>query len=130
MKIIKDAIEGKTLEVWGNPNMKRDYVHVDNLVNLIDGCVLSSISGGTFSVGTGEGATTEDFIKTIAEVFGQGLNHNIFYKPDQYTYKSAVYNIDEQKRLLGYNPILLREMLEKIKHKLFYEGYLEEWKWK
>lgn len=130
LKIIKDAIEGKILEIWGNPNMKRDYVYVDNLVKLIDGCVESSISGGTFSVGTGEGATTEYFIKTIAEVFGQGSNHKIIYKPEQYTYKSAVYNVDEQKRLLGYNPILLREMLEKIKYKLFNEGYLEDWKWK
>jgi len=129
LKIIKDAIEGKDLEIWGDPTMPRDYVYITNLVNIIDKCEVSDLKGGTFSVGTGEGATTEYFIKTIADVFSTGTERNFIYKPEKHTYKSAVYDVNEQKELLGYEPILLRTMLEMMKEKMYVEDYFSKWGW-
>ena len=130
LKLIKDAVEGKTLEIWGDPNLPRDYVYIDNLVALINGCYESNISGGTFSVGTGEAVTTENFVKEIGSVFGNVANLNYKYIPEKKTYKSAVYDISEQKELLGYSPILLNEMLNRMKSKIEDENYFERWNWK
>ena len=40
------------------------------------------------------------------------------YRPDKYTYKSAIYDITEQVSLLSYEPILLEQMLIKIQSEL------------
>ena len=59
LRVIRAAINGEKLEIWGDPEMKRDYVHVGNLINLIKLCQSSDLDGGTFNVGTGEAVTTE-----------------------------------------------------------------------
>ena len=128
LKVISDAINGESLEIWGDPNMPRDYVYMDNLLSLIELCYKSDLPGGTFNVGTGEGVTTEEFVKSIGEVFKRdGSKINYIYRPEKHTYKSAVYDVEEQKKLLGYKPILLKEMLEKMKEKMYSEDYLAKW---
>ena len=130
LKIIKDAIQGKTLEVWGNPLMKRDYVYVDNLLNLIDKCLSSKLQKGTFNVGTGEGVTTENFVKKIAKYFHPlSSKAKIVYKRNNKTYKSAVYDISEQKTKLNYKPIYLDDMLKKIKNVIYSKNLIRIWKW-
>lgn len=128
LQIIKDAIEGKSLQIWGDPEMKRDYVHIENLIQLINLCNDSDLKKGTFNVGTGEGVTTESFIKNIGKVFGKDELEYI-YKIEKKTYKCAVYNIEEQKSILGYQPILLNEMLEKIKQEIMERELFEKWDW-
>ena len=66
---MRSASLGKTLEVWGDKNLKRDYVYKDNLTNIIEKCLSSNLDGGTFNVGTGESVTTENFIKEISNIF-------------------------------------------------------------
>ena len=112
LQIIYNAINGKDLEIWGDPSMPRDYVYIENLTNMIHKLIYSDLQNGTFTVGTGEAVSTETFIKTIGKVFGtKGINY--IYKPEKVTYKSAIYDVSEQKKLFGYEPILLEEMLKK-----------------
>ena len=96
LKIIHDAINGKNLEIWGNPQMPRDYVYIDNLINMVQLSLESKINGGTFSVGTGEGVTTEHFVKSIGKIFGKS-NIEYTYHEDKHTYKCAVYKVEKQK---------------------------------
>ena len=50
--------------------MKRDYVHIDNLYYIINSLIHSnSAKSGVYNIGTGESVTTENFIKTIKDVF-------------------------------------------------------------
>jgi len=129
LKIIKDALNGKDLEIWGDPYMPRDYVYVDNLIQLIEKCFQSTLRKGTFNVGTGEGVTTEKFIKNISKVFSPNQNTKFIYRPEKNTYKSAVYNIDEQRKFLNYKPILLDEMLIRMKNKIESELFIKKWGW-
>ena len=128
LKVIRDAIDGRALEIWGDPNMPRDYVYITNLINLIDLCFTSSLENGTFSVGTGEGASTETFVKSIGRIFGSS-NTTYEYRPEKLTFKSAVYDVEQQQDLLGYEPVLLEEMLQEMKSKIYAEGYLQKWGW-
>lgn len=130
LKVIKDAINGEDLEIWGDPEMPRDYVGIQNLINLIELCHRSELDRGTFNVGTGEGVSTEEFVRTIGDVFGpEGEKLNYKYKPDKHTYKSAVYDIKEHKEHLGYEPILLRKMLENLKDEISKNNLMEKWGW-
>ncbi|WP_135383080.1 NAD-dependent epimerase/dehydratase family protein [Vibrio tasmaniensis] len=131
LHIIRNAIEGKQLEIWGKPNLKRDYVHIDNLVSLISLCFNSSLDRGTFNVGTGEAVTTERFIKSIGNAFSPNPKETKYiYREDKRTYKCAVYDISETKELLGYEPILLDEMLNRMKFELVRSDSLAQWGWK
>jgi len=130
LKIIFDAYKDKSLEIWGDPNLKRDYVYIENLSNLIFLCLNSDLSNGTFNVATGEAVTTENFIKSIGRRFSSHPNElKYIYKPEKKTYKCAIYNIDEQKNLLGYEPILLDEMLMKLKNDILNEKVFSKWGW-
>ena len=129
LKIIKAAIKEERLEIWGDPGLKRDYVYIENLTRIIDCCIKSGLKTGIFSVGTGEGVTTEDFVKSIAKVFAPQKSFNFDYCPNINTYKCAVYDISEQIKLLNYEPILLSEMLSKMKKKLYKEKFLQKWGW-
>jgi UDP-glucose 4-epimerase len=131
LKIIKDASEGKDLEIWGDPSLPRDYVHIDNLLNLIELCYKSRLQGGTFNVGTGEGVTTEQFVRSIGEIFGEKHKGKIkyHYKKENLTYKCAVYDVQEQIELLGYKPVLHEEMLQKLKNKIEEGKCFDKWGW-
>ena len=119
------------LEIWGNKELKRDYVHVENLYSLIKLTSKSNLSGGTFCVGTGEAVTTERFVKAIGKEFNPDASFNRYvFKPDYITYKCAVYDVTEQKKLLGYEPILLSDMLKLLHNEIIQGGFLEKWKWK
>jgi UDP-glucose 4-epimerase len=127
LKLIHNAMKDEPLEIWGDPKMPRDYVYIDNLLSLIDLCYNSTLSTGVFNVGTGEGATTEYFVRTIGSVFGS--TNEFIYRPEKMTFKSAVYNIDEERRLLNYTPIMLKEMLQKMKLKIEEGDYTAKWGW-
>ena len=130
LKVIKNAIHGVPLQIWGDPNLVRDYVHVENLVSLIDLCFNSTLSGGTFNVGTGEAVTTEKFIKNIGKIFSSN-SENIKYEyfPEKLTYKCAIYDISKEKKLLGYKPILLNEMLLRLKDEIESKDCYKKWGW-
>ncbi len=131
LKIIRDSIQGKPLQIWGDPNLVRDYVYIDNLISLIELCLNSSLNGGTFNVGTGEAVTTEKFIRNIGNVFSDKPEKIEYqYYPNKKTYKCAIYDVTEQKQLLDYKPILLNEMLLRLKKEIIDNDYLKKWGWK
>jgi UDP-glucose 4-epimerase len=130
LELIKKAINGDNLEIWGDPNLKRDYVYVQNSTQLFWKSLHSDCSGGTYNVGTGEGVSTEVFVKTIAKVFSPDFENQEFsYNPKVSTYKSAVYDISKEKAELDYAPILLKEMLEDMRYQLYSKNLVKEWNW-
>ena len=130
LSILRDASKGKTLEVWGNKKMKRDYVHKDNFINMVELCLKTDLDGGIFNVGTGEGVTTEKFIKKIGKVFSpKGEECSIIYKPEKTTHKCTTYDVSKEKKLLGYSPIFLEEMLIRLKKEVEQKNIFELWEW-
>lgn len=130
LKIIRNAIDNKPLEIWGDPKMTRDYVHIDNLISLIELCYKSSLDRGTFNVGTGEAVTTENFVRAIGNNFSKNPeNIKYIYNPKKKTYKCAIYDVEEQKNILGYKPIFLNEMLLRLKQEITNNNSLESWGW-
>lgn len=131
LRIIRSAMKGEQLEVWGDPKMQKDYVYIDNVIDIITKALeVHDLTYGNYIVGTGEAVTTENFIKQIAKVFYPiGREVKITYKPEKKTYKCAIYNITKEIEELDYRPILLNEMLINIKQEIEKHNMLEKWGW-
>jgi UDP-glucose 4-epimerase len=131
LRVIRSAMKGEELEVWGDPTMKKDYVYIDNVIDIITKALdVHNLTYGNYIVGTGEAVTTENFIKQIAKVFyPPGKEVKIIYKPEKKTYKCAIYDISKEIEELDYRPILLNEMLIRIKQEIEKHNMLEKWGW-
>lgn len=130
LQIIRSALAGENLEIWGNPGLRRDYVHVDNLVSMIDLCIASELGGGTFNVGTGEAVPTEEFVRSIAANFSPTPESVTYsYRPEQKTYKCASYDVSEQVADLGFEPVLLDDMLLRLRTELSDGDWPRKWGW-
>lgn len=130
LHIIKQAMEGRPLEVWGDPLLKRDYVYITNATQILYKALITDKDHGVYNIGTGEAVTTEDFIKSIAEVFSpHGVKNEIIYKPDKLSYKCAIYDITKEKKELGYEPDFLIDMLKMMKKEINEKGVIEKWGW-
>ena len=71
-----------------------------------------------------------NFVKKIAKYFHPlGSKAKIVYIKNKKTYKSAVYDVSEQKIKLNYKPIYLEGMLKKIKNEIYSKNLIKVWKW-
>src|SRR5699024_8142297 len=52
-KLISRAIEGKHIEMWGDPTLSKDIVYVKDFAQMIYTAIVSEDDGGIYNVGTG-----------------------------------------------------------------------------
>ena len=101
--MIQQATEGKPLEIWGNPDCKRDIVYVKDCTQIILGALSASCDGGIYNVGTGVGVTMENQVRGIAEVFApEGEKIEIRYRADKPDSPEFILDVSKTERELGY----------------------------
>jgi len=66
-KILKD----KVIELWGNGDIIRDYIHIDDVTDFIFQEINGDSPSGIYNLGTGKGATLNEIISTIEGVTGK-----------------------------------------------------------
>ena len=64
--LIKKAMAGETLEVWGDPKRAKDVVYVKDFNQMLIKGLESNTAEGIYNVGTGVPTTLEDQVKGIA----------------------------------------------------------------
>jgi UDP-glucose 4-epimerase len=103
--LINNAIEGNTIEIWGNPQMKKEIVYVKDFTQIVNGALDAATDGGIYNAGTGKGVSLEDQIKYIVQVFSSSRNPpKIIYKPFMPNAPQFILDIDKTKTELGYSP--------------------------
>jgi UDP-glucose 4-epimerase len=103
LTIIKKAISGETIEIWGDPQIGKDIVYVKDFVQLIANSITSNSAQGVYNVGTGISVTLEEQIKGIIEVFSSSHNQSkIVYRPDLPSQTSYLYDISRTIKDLDY----------------------------
>lgn len=100
------AINGKDLEVWGDPQKGMDLIYIKDFCQLAERALFSNNDhGGSYNVGTGAMTSLEDFVKDIVEVFSPENNiSKIVYRPEKHDCVNYFMNVDKAKRDLGYAP--------------------------
>ena len=120
LTIIKKAIAGETIEIWGDPSIPKDIVYVKDFIQMIEKAINSKTAQGIYNVGTGMPTTLEDQIKGVVAVFSNPDHKSkIVYRPDKPSQTSYLYDISKAKKELDYKvryPYI--EMLKDMKKEM------------
>ena len=104
-KLIQDAIEGKDIELWGDPKREKDIVYVKDYCQLIYKALFVNKNFGIYNVGTGVGVSLQEQIEGIIEVFCQeDKKSKIIYCPLKDNAREFIMDISNAKDELGYEP--------------------------
>ncbi|MBX3025242.1 NAD-dependent epimerase/dehydratase family protein [bacterium] len=70
---IRQALEGRTIQVFGDGQQRRDYVYIDDLAEAFLRCAVSPQAiGGVVNIGSGVPTRFRDMVETVVEVVGRG----------------------------------------------------------
>lgn len=64
---LRKCKKNEPLEIWGNENIVRDYVYIDDIVNAIITSIDENING-IYNIGTGNGISLRKLAETIIEI--------------------------------------------------------------
>lgn len=81
---IRQAMENKTIKVFGSGDQVRDYIYVEDLANAF---VMASMNpkcyGETFNIGSGKGTKFKDMVEAIISIVGTGRSESVPW-PENY----------------------------------------------
>jgi len=104
---IRQAMEGKTIKIFGEGDQVRDYVFVNDL---IEGIYLASVSeraiGHIVNLGSGIPTRFKDIVETIIKIVGKGKIEHVPWPEDYEKIETgnSVADISKLKTLSGFVP--------------------------
>lgn len=102
---IDNAKEGKDIELWGNPHIKRDIIYVKDVAVAYRKALESDKTYGLYNMTSGTELDLEEQAKAVIEIFGGNKKSTIVYRPDKpNSTPSYVYCMDKAKRDFGFVP--------------------------
>ena len=119
--MIKRALEGRDLEVWGDPEKGMDLIYVKDFCQMVWLQLFADTSAsGMYNVGTGRMTSLDDLVTTILDVFGkEGSGQKKVYRPEMHDCVDYFMNVDKARRNLGYEPKFgPRELFEDYKREM------------
>ncbi|MEK7636843.1 MAG: NAD-dependent epimerase/dehydratase family protein [Patescibacteria group bacterium] len=70
---VRQALDGKTITVYGNGRQQRDYIYIDDLVDgILQVIATPKCFGHVYNLGSGQGTRFIDMAKTVVQAVGQG----------------------------------------------------------
>lgn len=122
---IDKAMKSEPIEIWGDPNVSKDIVYVQDFNQMLYKALLSNLYKGFYNVASGKSTTLEVQINGIIEVFSpKNKPSEIIYKPEKNNQNSYHYDIQNAIDELGYKPCfdymdMLRDMAVEMKGNRF-----------
>lgn len=123
--LIDKAIAGEEIEVWGDPNRKKDMVYVKDFCQMLYKALLVDRENGYYNVGTGVGTSLLEQITGIIEVFSpSNKKSKIKMCPDKCNAPQYIMDISNAKEELNYEPqydyiAMLKDFKKEMKEKRF-----------
>ena len=123
---IRQILEGKEIQVYGDGLQLRDLNYVDDVVDaLLMTASTEEASGGVFNLGSSEYISLKDLARCITEIHGSGAYCTVPFPPERKAIDIGDYYSDYQKihNLLGWEPkVGLREGLRRTL--TYFQGHL------
>lgn len=106
--LLRRALSGEAVEIWGDGSIVRDYFHVRDLARLCVAAAESDVTG-VFNAGSGTGISVRDLVDLVSEVTGRELNVN--YGPGRLVdIPSSILDVSAAAQTFGWVPnITLRD---------------------
>lgn len=103
--MIEKAINGKDIEMWGNPELGKDIIYVKDLCQMIFKSLFANVETGLYNAGTGTKTTIREQIEGIVQVFSpKDKPSKIIPCPEKRNCDNFVMDIENAKKELGYEP--------------------------
>lgn len=102
--MIDCAIQGKPVEVWGDPSRKKDMLYVKDLCQMLFKACFINRDEGFYNAGTGIGTTLLDQVKGMIQVFDESGNSCPVFCPEKPNAPQYIMDINEAVNELGYKP--------------------------
>lgn len=106
-KMIKGALRGEPLVVYGDGNQTRDFIYIDDIVAALIAALYSDVSGEVFCIGTGRETTVNELVASLKELMEPDLGHALAveYKPARNGEIERNYSgIEKADRMLSFRP--------------------------
>ncbi|MBR0466374.1 MAG: NAD(P)-dependent oxidoreductase [Clostridia bacterium] len=102
----ENALCGKTIEVWGDPSIKRDHIYVKDVVSALLAAVRSKNAKGIYNIASGVGYSQYEEALVLADVFGKkGNKSKVIQRPDlPGLTRGYIYDIKKAQKDLNWNP--------------------------
>lgn len=104
---IRQAMDGQTINIFGNGEQVRDYIHVNDLVDaFIRASVTEKCYGEVFNVGSGIGTTFKEMVETVVTAVGAGTIRFVPWPENYINVETGDYITDRAKltELAGWEP--------------------------
>jgi len=103
---IEKALEGKTIEIWGDPHVGRDIIYVKDVVSAFLLAIKSPVADGLYNIASGYLLTLEEEVKKIIKAFSpEDRRSDIVYLPEKKNgIEQCQYAIDKARSDFGWSP--------------------------
>jgi UDP-glucose 4-epimerase len=104
---LRQAMNGMSIQVFGDGMQIRDYVYVEDLaLAFLLAAVNEEAIGESFNVGSGKGTRFRDMVETVIDVVGKGQIEYVEWPDDYLHVETGDYITDISKivTMLGWQP--------------------------
>lgn len=127
--IIEQAKRGEDIELWGNPECKRDVFYVKDCTQIIEKMLTANGESGTYNIGNNMPVTRMEQIQGIIEVFGRkDKPSKIIVNRDKPDSPNFCLDISKTINQLGYEPKYdYISFLKDLKHEMEINRFEKLW---
>ncbi len=127
--IIEQAKKGEDIELWGNPECKRDVFYVKDCTQIIEKMMTANGESGTYNIGNNMPVTRMEQIQGIIEVFGRkDKPSKIIVNRDKPDSPNFCLDISKTINQLGYEPKYdYISFLKDLKHEMEINRFEKLW---
>ena len=107
-KFMKRAMNGETLEIYGNGNQTRDFLYIEDLIqSILLAVAKNDIGGEIFQIATSKETTVYEIAQVIMEIEEKNFGNKVKIvnsKPRPGDIQRNYSNISKARKMLGYEP--------------------------
>lgn len=107
---IKKAMRGETIEIWGDGNIVRDYIYIDDICHMLCDVLAHDGEVRIFNIGTGEGVSQRQVVEVLCTKYG---NVDACYKePRAIDARYLVLNCNRYREMFSHRPRKIKQGIE------------------
>jgi UDP-glucose 4-epimerase len=96
-------IRNETIHIWGNGNVVRDFIYVNDLVDAFYRVITYNTNSNVFNIGSGEGYSLNDLLTIMKNVTGRDLSVE-YTKSRTYDVPKIYLDISRARKELNWEP--------------------------
>ncbi|MEM0143291.1 MAG: NAD-dependent epimerase/dehydratase family protein [Candidatus Parvarchaeum sp.] len=110
---LRDVLQGKSPVIWGNGEQTRDVIYIDDIIDVVLGCLGFKTDYPFFDVGTGINVSFLEILNIIRKLTNTQIEPIFISKPNGYLENTRA-DPTIAKAMLGRNPMPIEKGIERF----------------